>query len=134
MKKTKRQKKNNEKTKKTVKTLTENPIDIKEIKKKLIEMKENILANLKSYTLNEQNIRDVGDEIDDVTQTMEKEIIFDLSENEKNILKDVEVALKKIENKTFGKCELCKNDIEPKRLNALPYTRYCLKCQTKQDR
>ncbi|HOJ86799.1 MAG: TraR/DksA family transcriptional regulator [Elusimicrobiales bacterium] len=106
--------------------------NFKEAKEILLKMKEEITSDIKSQ-ITYENTKDIGDEIDDVTQTIEKEITFDLSSNEKNILKDIEVALKKIENKTYGTCDLCKNPIEPKRLKALPYTRYCIKCQIKQD-
>lgn len=105
---------------------------LKSVKEQLIQMRNDIMEGLKNQ-ITYENTRDVGDEIDDVTQTIEKEITFDLSSNEKNILKDIEVALKKIENKTYGICDLCKKPIEPKRIKAFPYTRYCIKCQIKQD-
>lgn len=44
-------------------------------------------------------------------------------------LSEIEKALKKIENKTFGKCEMCKEEIDIKRLEAKPYARFCIKCR-----
>ena len=38
-------------------------------------------------------------------------------------------ALERIRQGTFGECRECGNEIEPKRLEAIPWARYCLKCQ-----
>lgn len=107
-------------------------IDIKSIKKALIEKKNEILEGIKMQSEYENiNEKDIGDEIDDVVQTVEKELKFDISATEKGILNEIEIALKKIDNGTYGKCELCKKPIEPKRLKAIPYSRYCIECQKK---
>ena len=118
--------------KKDVKKTTNLP-DIKQLRDELIEIKTKILSDIKTQIPDELT-KDIGDEIDDVTQTIEKEMTFDLSSNQKTILKDVDSALKKIENNTYGICELCKRPIEIKRLKAIPYTRYCMSCRQKQDR
>lgn len=119
--------------KKTTKKQQKNISNINTFKQELLKIKNEILSTLeKTQTID--TTKDIGDEIDDVTQTIEKEMIFDLSSNDKNILSDIEVALKKIEMKKYGICELCKEKIEEKRLKAIPYTRYCLKCQIKQTK
>jgi len=125
-------KKNITKNKKTIKN-QKNIKDYAEFEKKLIEMKNEIISSLETTNKIEPD-KDIGDEIDDVTQTMEKEIAFDLSENEKNILKEIDIALSKIAKGTFGICELCGKEIEPKRLKHIPYARYCIECQKKQDK
>ena len=125
-------KKNITKNKKTIKN-QKNTKDYSELEKKLIEMKSEIISSLETTSKIESD-RDIGDEIDDVTQTMEKEIAFDLSENEKHILKEIDIALSKIAKGTFGICELCGKEIEHKRIKHIPYARYCIKCQQKQDK
>jgi len=42
--------------------------------------------------------------------------------------------LKKIERDDFGICEMCQKEISIKRLNAVPWTPYCIKCQEKQEK
>lgn len=107
-------------------------LDIKSIKKLLLEKKSEIIEKMKIQSEYENiNERDIGDEIDDVVQTVEKELKFDISATEKNILNEIELALKKIEEGRYGICELCKKPIEPKRLMAIPYSRYCIECQKK---
>ena len=49
-------------------------------------------------------------------------------------LVEVQDALRRIEDGTYGKCIKCGRDIEPARLEAIPWARYCLKDQEKQDR
>ena len=49
-------------------------------------------------------------------------------------LVEVQDALRRIEDGTYGKCIQCGRDIEPARLEAIPWARYCLKDQEKQDR
>lgn len=49
-------------------------------------------------------------------------------------LVEVQDALRRIEDGTYGKCVQCGREIEPARLEAIPWARYCLKDQEKQDR
>lgn len=48
-------------------------------------------------------------------------------------LVDTERALVKIENRTYGMCERCGVDIDPKRLDAQPAARYCFSCQQQME-
>jgi len=130
MKKTTTKKKN---IKKEIKKNIQKKKNYEELVKRLVEMKNEISLSLSS-TQKIETEKDIGDEIDDVTHTMEKEITFDLSANEKNILKEIEIALSKIEKGTYGICELCGKEINEKRLKYIPYARYCIECQKKQDR
>lgn len=47
---------------------------------------------------------------------------------------EIEEALRRLDEGSFGDCEWCGKAIEPKRLEVLPYARFCLKCQEKQER
>ncbi len=48
-----------------------------------------------------------------------------------NTLKEIDLALKRIEKGTYGKCSLCGGLIEKERLELIPYARYCSRCQKK---
>jgi DnaK suppressor protein len=43
-------------------------------------------------------------------------------------------ALAMMDDDTYGKCEVCGEDISPERLEALPYTTYCVKCKALVER
>jgi len=128
--------KKNAKTKIAVeKTITKKSTNnFEEFEKKLLEMKksiEKVLADKKEFDLVENEI---GDQIDEAGQSLDKEVIFEQSDNERKILNEINAALRKLKNGTYGKCEQCAIEIENKRLKAIPYSRYCIKCQIKNDK
>lgn len=57
------------------------------------------------------------------------ERIVVLEQRLKRDLKEIEAALAKIKNGTYGKCEKCKKAIEPARLDIKPEAVYCIKCE-----
>ncbi|MDA8132070.1 MAG: TraR/DksA family transcriptional regulator [Elusimicrobia bacterium] len=77
---------------------------------------------------------EVGDSIDQASQSLDKEILFELSDNERRILRDIDAALRKMEKGTYGLCEHCKKPIQKKRIKALPSARYCMACQSGSER
>jgi RNA polymerase-binding protein DksA len=57
-----------------------------------------------------------------------------LAENEAGILREVEAALERIEQGTYGKCQQCGEEIAAARLDALPYTPFCVRCAEERER
>ena len=49
------------------------------------------------------------------------------------LLKDIDVALKAIDNDSYGVCEMCGEHIADRRLLAIPSARYCIECQEMVD-
>jgi len=103
-------------------------------KKVLLEKRADLLEIVR--TKKECDLRDVeiGDEIDSASQNVEKEMLFELADNEKVMLDAIESALRRIEKGTFGSCESCRDKIADKRLNAIPWVRYCMPCQSKAEK
>lgn len=58
----------------------------------------------------------------------EEELDLQLVENQELMMRDVNDALERIQNNTFGMCEECNKPISKARLTAIPYTRYCIHC------
>lgn len=56
-----------------------------------------------------------------------------LAQNEQGLLEQVEAALGRVEQGTFGRCENCGQEIERERLEALPYTSLCIRCARSSD-
>lgn len=65
------------------------------------------------------------------TELFDKEKGLAIKANEISTMKDIDDSLKNIENKSYGKCKRCGNDIPEERLNFLPYTNYCVECKDK---
>jgi DnaK suppressor protein len=109
-------------------------------KKELGKIKEILLEkrkDLKQFVKDKKGLElvdsEIGDEVDTATQTAEKELLFELTDNETAILADVELALKRFEKGKFGKCDLCNKEISQGRINALPWVRYCIDCQARSE-
>jgi DnaK suppressor protein len=62
---------------------------------------------------------------DIATETVDREIDYTLEENSGNVLREIEAALKRIEDGTFGVCTACGRPIEPERLEYLPSATQC---------
>ena len=69
---------------------------------------------------------------DDATEAFEQAKELALHENAKQLLAQVTNALERYDQGRYGTCERCGTDIDPARLEALPYATLCLHCQQRQ--
>ena len=74
------------------------------------------------------------DALDEVQRAAERELAIRNLDRESQLLRNVKAALRRIEDGTYGTCLHCEEDISPKRLAAVPWTPYCLRCQEAADR
>jgi DnaK suppressor protein len=74
----------------------------------------------------DDSIKDLGDQ---ATTAYTREFLFELGNGDRRLLKEVLVALRKLDEGGFGECERCGEAIAEKRLDALPFARYCIDCQ-----
>jgi DnaK suppressor protein len=74
----------------------------------------------------DDSIKDLGDQ---ANTAYTREFFFELGNGDRRILRDVVSALQKIDDGSFGNCERCGEAIGDKRLEALPFARYCIDCQ-----
>ena len=70
-----------------------------------------------------------GDTADAAFESSGEEMASQLAELEAKELAQVERALRRLKQGTYGKCEVCSCTIPVARLNALPYSTFCIKCQ-----
>lgn len=102
------------------------PAKIKSIRVELVEMRDDILRTVRKQSIGEV---DNGDSVDQASQSIEKELMFELSDNERTTLDMVESAIRKIDNGTYGLCEATQKPITRARLEAIPYARYSIAYQ-----
>jgi DnaK suppressor protein len=74
------------------------------------------------------------DAIDEVTRAAERELAIRNLDRESQLLRNIRAALRRINDGTFGVCAHCEEDISPKRLAAVPWAPFCIKCQEAADR
>ena len=67
------------------------------------------------------------------TDNFDQEFTLNLMETEEDTLSQVELALERVEDGAYGTCVECEGRIPKTRLNALPYTPYCVKCASKLE-
>ena len=67
------------------------------------------------------------------SDNFEQEFTLNLLENEAQVLGEIAGALDRLKQGTFGRCEDCETAIPKSRLNALPYTRFCVECARKLE-
>ena len=67
------------------------------------------------------------------TELYDQEFTLGLIENEQTIIEQIDEALNRIAQGTYGKCQSCGSNIPRPRLQALPYTRHCIDCARKQE-
>src|SRR3954453_21488215 len=78
----------------------------------------------------EDTAQDIADR---AASSYNKEFLFHQSNNDRQLLQMVEGALSRIREGSFGECISCGKDINPKRLEAVPWTRPCIECQEKLE-
>lgn len=105
-------------------------------KQRLLEKEQQLLADIARLQTSAREAREaeVGDPIDQVTSSEGKAVAFEESGLEYQTLTQVRDALRRIEDGTYGKCADCSREIPEARLEAIPWTPYCLEDQEKHDR
>ena len=71
---------------------------------------------------------------DTATATHDREIDYTLGENSEQVLAEIDDALRRIEDGTFGTCRTCGQPIAPERLEAMPWATQCIDCKRKDER
>ena len=105
-----------------------NEINLAEIKEKLIAERELLIEKLKGNDLS-VDASETPDPVDLAVRNYSKNVMLAVSENESRQLLLINEALTRIADDEYGVCQNCEKVINPKRLNAVPWARYCLNCQ-----
>src|SRR5215510_2149803 len=79
-------------------------------------------------------IEKTPDALDEVQLAGERELAIRNLDRESNLLRNVKSALARIAEGSYGICLHCEEEIKPKRLEAVPWAKYCIRCQEAADR
>jgi DnaK suppressor protein len=101
--------------------------------KKILETKRDELAR---GLRNREDIaiEKTPDALDEVQLAGERELAIRNLDRESNLLRNVRLALARMADGSYGTCLHCEEEIKPKRLDAVPWTPYCIRCQEAADR
>jgi DnaK suppressor protein len=102
----------------------------------LLDMKAKLLNGIDSELRAEREAnKDEGmDTYDLASEERDREINFILSDRERVKIKQIDDALERIEDASYGVCESCGLEIAEERLDVMPFTRLCRDCQQDQER
>jgi DnaK suppressor protein len=104
-------------------------------RKKLITRREELV---KAILRTEQEGREADEDTtvdlaDKAANSYTKEFLFGQTHTDRGMLGQVDEALVRINKGNFGNCLQCEQELQQKRLEAVPWTKHCLACQTKEE-
>ena len=109
---------------------------LSDLRQNLLEMKNKLVAEIDSELKAErEGNKDEGmDTYDLASEERDREINFILSDRERVKIKQIDDALVRLEDGSYGVCESCGLEIAEERLEAMPFTRLCRDCQQDMER
>ena len=103
--------------------------------KKRVEAAIHNLQAENSGNLAEESGEEMAHDLaDTATETYDRELDYTLEENSEHVLEEIEAALKRIEEGTYGICTNCGTQIAEARLEALPWATLCIDCARDRER
>jgi DnaK suppressor protein len=93
------------------------------------------VAELERFTRNRDGItvERSADQLDEIQAASQRALAVCNLDRESSHLRYARAALRRIEEGSFGTCQECDEDIHPKRLAAVPWARFCIRCQEAAD-
>ena len=102
------------------------------LRKTALESKLRQLLNVFG-TREELQIEYLADPLDRVRSSTDREVIIQRLDHETRLIHEIQFALARIEQGTYGVCEECESSIARKHLDALPWARLCVRCQSEAE-
>lgn len=109
---------------------------MKSYRDRLLERRESLFKQVSEAELSsrERDMEATQDPADMAANAYTKELLISMSANDRRLLDLIDEALSRIEASEYGDCVNCSEPVSEKRLEAVPWTKYCLKCQDLQER
>jgi DnaK suppressor protein len=110
---------------------------IKGIRARLEQERASLLGDIETLSADNQTQQDdagIGNHVaDDATEVFTRERNLALRSNAQDLLAQVDAALDRLDQGSYGICARCGNEIAAERLDALPYAIYCISCQSEVE-
>ena len=98
--------------------------DFDKIQKNSLGRKDDLSGDLSTMPI---HMADIG------SDTFEKEFAADIIEGEQEELREIDAALARLSDGSFGVCEVCGEKVPYQRLSAVPYARLCIDCKREEE-
>lgn len=109
------------------------PADVKKYRDLLEKKKEELMSATPARTPATEPGSKSGDWIDQSSQESDLHVRLALKQTDSKLLRAIEEAIHRIDQGVYGICTDCENEIAPARLEAVPWTRVCIDCKSKQQ-
>ena len=101
------------------------------IKTDLLKMRREVLYEVNSSyetcrELGQDGVPDIGDMS---ANTYSREVLMNLSETQRQKVRDIDAALERLSVGEYGVCASCGEEIAPRRMEVRPFSRYCIECK-----
>ena len=108
---------------------------MKTYRDRLLERRESLVSQVTAAELSsrERDLEATQDPADMAANAYTKELLISMSDNDRMLLGLIDEALARVESGDYGECVNCAEPIQEKRLNAVPWARYCLRCQDMKE-
>jgi len=106
--------------------------DLEKFRKTLETKQSELTGSLRNR--DEIVIEKAPDALDEVQLAGERELAIRNLDRDSNMLRQIRRALARIEDGSYGICLHCDEEISPKRIAAVPWAAFCIKCQEQVDR
>ncbi len=109
---------------------------MKTYRDRLLERRESLFSQVTEAEMSsrERDLEATQDPADMAANAYTKELLISMSANDRKLLELIDEALVRVESGEYGECVNCGEPVLEKRLDAVPWARYCLKCQDLQER
>ena len=109
---------------------------MKAYRDRLLERRESLFRQVTEAekTTRERDLEATQDPADMAANAYTKELLISMSDNDRKLLGLIDEALARVESGDYGECVNCGEPIQEKRLNAVPWARYCLRCQDMKEK
>src|SRR5687768_13701726 len=103
---------------------------------RLLERRESLFSQVTEAEMSsrERDLEATQDPADMAANAYTKELLISMSANDRKLLDLIDEALVRVEKGEYGECVNCGEPVSERRLDAVPWARYCLKCQYLQER
>ncbi len=109
---------------------------VKSYRDRLLGRRESLFSQVTEAEMSsrERDAEATQDPADMAANAYTKELLISMSANDRKLLELIDEALVRVESGEYGECVNCGEPVLEKRLDAVPWARYCLKCQDLQER
>jgi DnaK suppressor protein len=105
--------------------------EMEQLKEKLENLRQESMRFLERLRHESRSLETDGtqDSADQCVVNLSKESLFEQSSQKRTMLRLIEAALQRMTEGSFGTCVACSDEIQTRRLQAVPWTQFCLPCQ-----